>query len=157
MGTRGLYGYKIDGETKITYNHYDSYPSGLGKDTVKYIVTHSMQDMITAAKKIEMVEDLDDFYYNKLRYHQGCLNCYHNDVDVMIDNRNFLEDSLFCEWAYIINLDELTLEIYIAGDYLAKVISLKRIQERSDVYLNMMDNELSGHYSKRKVKSQWSY
>jgi hypothetical protein len=30
----------------------------------------------------------------------------------MIDSHTFLVDSLFCEWAYIINLDENVLEIY---------------------------------------------
>ena len=30
----------------------------------------------------------------------------------MIDNENFLGDSLFCEWAYIINLDSDSLEVY---------------------------------------------
>ena len=30
----------------------------------------------------------------------------------MIDSRNFLKNSLFCEWAYIINLTEKQLEVY---------------------------------------------
>jgi hypothetical protein len=31
MGTRGFVGFKIDGKTKGMYNHFDSYPEGLGK------------------------------------------------------------------------------------------------------------------------------
>ena len=34
MGTRGAFGFLVDGETKVTYNHWDSYPSGLGQDLV---------------------------------------------------------------------------------------------------------------------------
>ena len=30
----------------------------------------------------------------------------------MNDSKNFLSDSLFCEWAYIINIDTNCLEIY---------------------------------------------
>lgn len=30
----------------------------------------------------------------------------------MIDNVSFLQDSLFCEWGYVINLDTNVLEIY---------------------------------------------
>ena len=35
MGTRGAWGFKLNGENKITYCHFDSYPSGLGMDVVK--------------------------------------------------------------------------------------------------------------------------
>lgn len=30
MGTRGALGFIKAGEHKVTYNHYDSYPEGLG-------------------------------------------------------------------------------------------------------------------------------
>lgn len=30
----------------------------------------------------------------------------------MIDNHNFIKNSLFCEWAYIINLDTNKLEVW---------------------------------------------
>ena len=31
----------------------------------------------------------------------------------MVDNHNFIKDSMFCEYAYIINLDEECLEFYV--------------------------------------------
>jgi len=50
-------------------------------------------------------------FYNLLRSAQGdliaCLECR-----VMIDSSDFIYDSLFCEHAYIVNLDEETLEYY---------------------------------------------
>ena len=30
MGTRGMNGFISQGETKAAYNHFDSYPTGLG-------------------------------------------------------------------------------------------------------------------------------
>lgn len=33
-------------------------------------------------------------------------------LSVMIDGKDFLQDSVFCEWAYIFNLDTQKLEIY---------------------------------------------
>jgi hypothetical protein len=34
------------------------------------------------------------------------------EAGMMTDGEDFLQDSLFCEWAYVMNLDTLTLEIY---------------------------------------------
>ena len=55
-----------------------------------------------------------DEFYNLLRDTQGSPQVYVEDDDlrIMIDSLDFLQDSLFCEWAYIINLDTEELEIY---------------------------------------------
>lgn len=37
MSTRGVYGFRKDGVDKLTYNHFDSYPSGLGADILKFL------------------------------------------------------------------------------------------------------------------------
>lgn len=36
MGTRGAYGFYKDGQNKLTYNHFDSYPEGLGNTVVDF-------------------------------------------------------------------------------------------------------------------------
>jgi hypothetical protein len=59
MGTRGTWGFVLDDREKLTYNHFDSYPDGLGADLL-----------------------------------------------------NWLRDSLFCEWAYVIDLDNQRFEVY---------------------------------------------
>ncbi len=35
-----------------------------------------------------------------------------NAIPYMLDSGNFMNDSLFCEWAYVINLDEQVIEFY---------------------------------------------
>lgn len=35
-----------------------------------------------------------------------------NAIPYMLDSGNFMNDSLFCEWAYVINLDEQVVEFY---------------------------------------------
>lgn len=138
MGTRGAYGFRIDGVDKVTYNHFDSYPSGLGKAIVKFCVETKAIDLKPFARGIRMVDRHDwddkptpeevkryseffdgevgsqreDDWYCLLRESQGDLRPYLNGLDVMIDSKGFLKDSLFCEWAYIINLDDGVLEIY---------------------------------------------
>lgn len=37
MGTRGLIGFKTSDKTVMIYNHFDSYPSGLGADVMNWI------------------------------------------------------------------------------------------------------------------------
>jgi hypothetical protein len=37
MGTRGFIGFVVDGVEKIAYNHWDSYPGGLGLDVLRWL------------------------------------------------------------------------------------------------------------------------
>lgn len=57
MGTRGLWGFVIDGETKVTYNHYDSYPGGLGTDLVKALGNWDPTSMLATVRALTMVSE----------------------------------------------------------------------------------------------------
>ena len=135
MGTRGAIGFYKDGVDKITYNHFDSYPRVLGngvKDFVlKYekdldkifesIILVDADSKTTVEQKkdclkyadLSVSEQSPDDWYCLTRKAQGDLEAYAKGLKYMIDNKDFLEDSLFCEWAYIINLDKRVLEIYV--------------------------------------------
>ena len=55
MGTRGLIGFIINGARQGTYNHFDSYPCGLGNDVIKFIMSltkEDIKDMAAKAKKV---------------------------------------------------------------------------------------------------------
>jgi hypothetical protein len=135
MGTRGLWGFVKDGVTKATYNHYDSYPSSLGAAVLDFAKKHNVMDMKKVFDGIKMIdsdykptqEDIEKYskFYDKdvnggsledcyalLRETQGDPEVYFSGLDIMIDNADFIEDSLFCEWAYLINLDTECLEVY---------------------------------------------
>ena len=138
MSTRGAYGFRIDGADKVTYNHFDSYPEGLGEDIVRFIRSTPYEEMVRAARSIVLVSETDKptpeqfnhcreyflrchgtplpdpswDWYNVLRSVQGDLFAYLNGLCYMIDDHDFLRDSLLCEWAYIINLDSRTFEVY---------------------------------------------
>ncbi len=133
MGTRGLVGFVIDGEVKATYNHSDSYPEGVGQDVLDFartvnegtpgkaraIVLVDEQDTPTPEQKAHLSQYAnlgvstrsDEDWYCLLRSAQGDLQAY-LDAGVMIDNQDFGQDSLFCEWGYLVNLDETKLEVY---------------------------------------------
>ena len=135
MSTRGLVGFVVDGQVKASYNHFDSYPTGLGEAVVKFIEAHrrdeGLKEKVAAIRLVDenqpptpedvahfaSVTDLEvsaqstDDWYCLLRNAQGDLEAYLK-LGAMPDNSSFAEDSLFCEWGYLVNLDELTLEVY---------------------------------------------
>ena len=140
MGTRGAVGLKVNSKYKIAYNHFDSYPDGLGQEVVDWIKTvMDWETLKERAKKVKMVNErthkakpehiekykgyanttVDDGQLNNwyvlLRDIQGIdtfEEIYRGNLEHMIDAYDFLKDSLFCEYAYILNLNEHTLEIY---------------------------------------------
>lgn len=142
MSTRGLYGFRKNGVDKCTYNHSDSYPSGLGYNVVKFCKSNSVEDLKKFFDDIELVlEDStptehqirecqiagyvnlsvssqsNNDWYCLLRNLQGNFKQYQKCIDegskvYMTDGIDFIQDSLFCEYAYIINLDDEVLEFY---------------------------------------------
>lgn len=135
MGTRGVFGFHKNGVDKITYNHYDSYPEELGVSMLEFCQKYTAEEMKKIFDRITMVElgstptakqqvecekymDLrvseqsPDDWYCLLREAQGSLEPWAEGLKYMIDSKDFLKDSLFCEWGYVINLTEETLEVY---------------------------------------------
>ena len=135
MGTRGAYGFKIEGQDKLTYNHFDSPPDWLGRNILEFIRSTSIEEMQTIAQGLILVDEhskptpeqieeckqwtnlkvssqsTSDFYC-LLREAQGNPDAWKNGLRYMIDSHEFMADSLFCEWAYCINLDDETLDVY---------------------------------------------
>ncbi|HNU60698.1 MAG TPA: hypothetical protein PKL04_00710 [Methanofastidiosum sp.] len=138
MGTRGLYGFYKDGITKSVYNQYDTYPDGLGIEMLNLIKQiQSFDELRKIFDKLKIVKegrkpgkrqlehalsiitpDLDvstqsmNDWYCILRKAQNNPMIYTNGLKLILDATEFIKDSLFCEWAYIINLDNNTLEVY---------------------------------------------
>lgn len=137
MGTRGLMGFSYGEEVKAMYNHWDSYPSGLGQNVADWIVGLTDEMLPEAIEKFNRLEAIDedvpptedqklalmryanlnvseqtyDDWYALLRETQG------NPEETLkaifyVEGASFADDSLFCEWAYIIDLENRVLEIY---------------------------------------------
>lgn len=140
MGTRGLNGVVIDGAIKAAYNQFDTYPSGLGvvmlADAQKLAALEEdeLRRVIQAWREVELVSEGDEptaeqiakllergfeaqqvstgqDWYSWLRDAQGSLDAYLK-AGFMLDSKSFGYDSLFCEWGYLIDLDQRTLEVY---------------------------------------------
>lgn len=140
MSTRGAWGFRIDGIDKVTYSHSDSYPEWLGLKMAEFLKTVTVEQLLKIAQNLKMVceqveptQEEIDFVYKKypelpithvgkgtpgdwyclLRNTQQDFETYKKGFPFMIDSEDFLAESLFCEYAYIINLDDNVLEFYV--------------------------------------------
>lgn len=139
MGTRGFLGFVVDSRELIQYNHFDSYPEGLGaqvlgflRDVAENNATRNLRDEARLLRVVRQgideptetdIENLKPWtsltvgeqstahWYNLLRETQG-------DPDAILtcgyieDGSDFPGDSLFAEWGYVIDLDAETFEVY---------------------------------------------
>ena len=142
IGTRGVVGFVSDNKVWATYNHYDSYPTGLGADVATFLresnldtawseVTRSIKEAVAALTIVDSGErptaaQIDDLrkrgmrpgnvstgadWYAWLRDCQGDLSAYLR-AGYWPDGLSFAQDSLFCEWGYLVNLDNQTVEVF---------------------------------------------
>lgn len=136
MGTRGFVGFVVDGQVKIAYNHFDSYPEELGVNVFqtlcRWLSGGEIEKRVQQAQDLRLVDDdarptpedrirLGVYrqhgvgeagsWYELLRDCQGDLDKT-LDAGVMIDALSFPLDSLFCEWGYLIDFDRRKFEVY---------------------------------------------
>ena len=118
MGTRGCVAFQHEGEIVGWYNHFDSYPDGLGADVLDKIKQHDNETLLKALQSINFInqndDDAEDFYENhkvifEMDWVKELIGSYKQFT--LQDGTSFLKDGLFCEWAYIFNFDEGTLEV----------------------------------------------
>jgi hypothetical protein len=138
MGTRGFMGLVIDGQAKIGYVHWDSYPEGLGASTLDALRTLLLADsgdqVATLARRLEVVspetkpsreqqerladyadmnvstKSLDEWYVLLRRTHGDLVATL--KAGYVEDASEFPYSSLFCEWGYLIDFDTKTFEAY---------------------------------------------
>ena len=140
MGTRGAFGVVIGEQEKIGYNQYDSYPDGRGLDNLRELKEawinggNSAETLRDLARKARLVSDAkkptpedvrllrtttnlnvseqstDDWYCLTRETHGSIVQML--KCGYIEDHSTFPLDSLFCEWAYILDLDRDVFEVY---------------------------------------------
>ena len=103
MSTRGAIGFIKNGIEKIAYNGHDSYVSGLGKNLLSYLEGKSIEELNEIFDEIKVTD------------REGGSDNFDPETGFakeFEDYSSFLYNSLFCEYAYIINLDTKKLEFY---------------------------------------------
>lgn len=162
MSTRGVYGFIINGEEKISYNHADSYPEVLGHNILHDVSKIEDYDVVrNNVAEIEMVDptivpdcedmDIPDIeqlrekivfeadnkfdWYTLLRNHQGRLKPHfdvNNPLQYMTEGRSLFNEPLFCEYAYIVNFDTNMVEMYSSNYVKLGFSGTYRIVEKDD-------------------------
>lgn len=84
MSTRGTFGFHRNGKDELYYNHWDSYPDGLGAAFIDYLKNGKTES--------NWIEEII--------------------ANPKERNDEFIWDSLFCEYGYIMNYDTNELEVY---------------------------------------------
>ena len=138
MGTSGVFGFYYQGRFYVIYNHWDSYPEGLGQSVVGELfdVLHAgnLEQWKALVSQLKVVsydikptaEDIEklkphtnlsvsggstDDWYCLLRDCQGSLEeVLKSGYCLNHCNNNVLDD--FGEYGYIVNLDHETLDFY---------------------------------------------
>jgi len=124
MSTRGLLGIVVNGEEKLSYNHYDSYPGGLGLDTLRALRDHIASKNMALVKQEAVqvnaiyggIDDVEPHDYqgrvippDEL---EGDLVLFLVNGMMAATTSQWPRDSLFCEWGYIADFDAGTFEVY---------------------------------------------
>lgn len=124
----------VNGQEKIGYNQYDSYPDGHGLENLQWLRDMDRAELQRLAEEARVVDDktpptdddkrrlaavtnlgvseqTDDDWYCLTRDTHGSIGEM-LEVGYIMDWSQFPLDSLFCEWAYIVDLDAQTFEVY---------------------------------------------
>lgn len=124
------------------YGQWDGYPSGQGATILEFLRTADLDLFKAKLAYCRFMNDDDEKKMKKFMESIGCKDGWMNgeqaekynkkypyqnrdhggkilqaiqgakDEVLLVDSMDFAEDSLFCEWAYVIDLDKNQIEIY---------------------------------------------
>lgn len=159
MGTRGIFGLVCDGEEKLMYNHWDSYPDSLGNRVTEFIshvnevngldvlrdkcsalklMDENKKPTATQKRKYKRYADtsvgggsLDDWYVLLRNLQSGHMlwELYGGYVKHITDNKKFMKDGVFCEYAYIIDLDKESFIFHDGCNEEPRIAPLEKVPE----------------------------
>lgn len=142
MGTRHLIAVVKNNEYKVAqYGQWDGYPEGQGVRVLKFLQENDINHFAKQIDKCRFITDENFFKkayeelgivsnngfitmeqsgifnakYPQLNRDMGAaiLDYIMNHDDVILKNDiTFADNSLFCEWCYVIDLDKNTFEVY---------------------------------------------
>lgn len=177
MGTRHLIAVQLDGEYKIAqYGQWDGYPDGKGIDVLHFLRNRMDEEKFKAALRhssfisdealaklwracgmqddgLILLADMDTMKRHHLEFHRDTsakiLDLVQSRPNGMqLENSiGFAADGLFCEWAWVVDLDKRTFEGY-------RGFGSEPLTEQDRFYF-LRDLEENG-YSGVRLVAEWS-
>jgi hypothetical protein len=115
MSTKGLTLVKYNGEYKIAqYGLWDHYPEGQGFKVVSFLNKPDL-DLDRFKKQLDMLTYYNDMSFSEYNREIGAdiLDLiYTESMTQVFKDISFAGDSLFCEWAWCVNLDTNCLDCF---------------------------------------------
>ena len=102
-------------EEKHIHIPCDAYPSCAGDEIVSLIKKVNVQRLfdLLIDETTASIEELEAYPYIEMYSYKEMLRHARNDEYVLfVPDTDYIKSSLFCEYAYVINLDSETLEFY---------------------------------------------
>lgn len=126
MGTRHLIAVVLNNEYKVaSYGQWDGYPSGQGLDILRFLRENNLDRFAEKVAKCRWIteEEINEVKgkniipekYAHLSRDTGSKilsRILASEGLALQDSSSFAADGLFCEWAYVIDLDKQTFEVY---------------------------------------------
>ena len=140
MGTRHLIVVVVDGEYKVAqYGQWDGHPKGQGVVILNFLQEHSLEVLATKVRQCKYLpEKTINALWEKYGAVEGSISLdkaekmakdypelnrdtgakildliYSSKKGLGLENSlEFAKDSLFCEWAYVIDFDKRAFEVY---------------------------------------------
>jgi hypothetical protein len=136
MGTRNLTMVVKNGEIRVAqYGGHDGYPEGQGSIVFDFITKQMTPEF---SKNIDRLQFLTDEEYeiewpNRHPAARILLHIQNTEQPKIWLRTDFAGDSLYCEWAYLVDLDNSVLEVYTGGN--------TRTLTSKDRFFNLQQNE----------------
>jgi hypothetical protein len=119
MGTRNLTMVINNSETKVAqYGQHDGYPAGQGKTVLEFLQKCDLEKFKKVLEKVSFIDPEEsggDERIPGLNINTAAnilQLIYDGKATKLFDSSEFAKNSLFCRWAYVIDLDKELLEVY---------------------------------------------
>lgn len=133
---RGIVGYIYQDKVSLSYNEDGSVPDGLGEDVLDLIVRINKDNGWEVFKENTLkIKDNDkDKNTIDLSGSEWLNELYLGNLKYWTFDNEFIKESLYCEYGYIINLDTMNFEYYTGFQQIPQIGNKFGVIEKDGYY-----------------------